>query len=101
MHPQGLALYGILGAGEGVAIDGDPLQLELLAVEGEAAVAAGGGGVAPDVETGLHPGQLGVEGESERHMLDQELGRPVIGQAGGVGGVSVHRGLQGCGARAW
>ena len=71
------------------------VQLQLLPVQGQAAVAAGRGRIAADLQVGRHPGQVRVQVEAQVHPVDQELGRAIVLQTDRVRGVSVHAALGG------
>ncbi len=46
--------------------------------------------VAPDLQPGLHPGRGRVQGEVELDLVDQERGRPIVGQVDRLWDVSAH-----------
>ena len=92
---QGILAQPILRWGQGAAIDGDGLKLQLLPVQAQLAVSAHRRGVAPKGNGRLDPGGLGVQLAAQVDMLDQELWRPVIFEVDGTGCVAVHGSLRG------
>ena len=92
-HPlQGerIGLHPVLGRQEDVPVDRHLLEIQLLAVEPERAVAAGCRRIPAHLQAGLHAGAIRIQLESEIDMVDQELGRAIVSAVDRMRRVAVH-----------
>ncbi len=85
-----VGLDAILGRQQRMTVDRHRVQIQLLAVEPQRAVAARRRRVAAHLQGRLHAGAIRVQLESEIDSIDQELGRAIVVAVDRVRRVAIH-----------